>query len=267
MEYEHILYEVPRPHVAYITINRPEVDNATTGRTFEEMADAFRRADYDASIGVVVLTGAGDTHFNEGGQVKQHLTKRPGTHRIHFKRLLDCSTNIRNCGKPVIAAVNGRAIGSGNQLQLLCDLSVSSDRAVFGQHGSKRAGAPLFWGTTLMSQFVGERKAREIIYLSREYSAQEALDMGLVNAVVPHDRLYEEVDKWCDEILRLSPTSLRLLKTSMNMKTDMLYPALFHAREFLDLFSDAEERMEGTSAWVEGREPDFNRFRAKLEEK
>jgi naphthoate synthase/2-ketocyclohexanecarboxyl-CoA hydrolase len=262
MEYKDILYEVKRPHVAWVTLNRPELNNATTGDTFLELAHAFRTADSDTSIGVVVLTGAGDTHFNEGGRVKQHLTKRPGTHRNHFIKLLECAWAIRNCGKPVIAAINGRAIGSGNQLQLICDLAISSDRAVFGQHGSKRAGAPMFWGTTLMSLFVGERKAREIIFLSREYSAQEALDMGLINKVVPHDQLYHEVDKWCDEVLEMSPTSLRVLKTSLNFKSDMLYPALFHAREIIDLFSDAPERMEGTKAWVEGRKPDFNKFRS-----
>jgi len=114
MEYEHILYEVKRPHIAWITLNRAEVDNATTGDTFLKLAHAFNKADDDTSIGVVVLTGAGDTHFNEGGQVKQHLAKRPGTHRIHFKRLLNCAMAIPDCGKPVIAAVNGRAIGSGN---------------------------------------------------------------------------------------------------------------------------------------------------------
>jgi dihydroxynaphthoic acid synthetase len=261
MEYKDILYEVKRPHIAWITLNKPEVNNATTGDTFLELAHAFRKADSDTSIGVVVLTGAGDTHFNEGGQVKQHLSKRPGTHRIHFMKLLECALAIRSCGKPVIAAVNGRAIGSGNQLQLLCDLAISSDRAVFGQHGSKRAGMPMFWGTTLMSMFVGERKAREIIFLSREYSAQEALEMGLINKVVPHDQLYDEVDKWCNEVLEMSPTSLRVLKASLNFKTDMLYPALFHARELLDLFSDAPERMEGTNAWVKGQKPDFNQFR------
>lgn len=261
MKYKDILYEVKRPHVAWITLNRPEIDNATTGDTFVELRDAFRRADDDTSIGVVVLTGRGDTHFNEGGQVKQHLTKRPGTHRSHFMKLLDCSIAIRSCGKPVIAAVNGRAIGSGNQLQLLCDLSIASDRAVFGQHGSKRAGAPMFWGTTLMSPYVGERKAREIIFLSREYSAQQALEMGLVNAVVPHDELYKEVDKWCDEVLEMSPTSLRILKTSMNARSDAMYSSLFHARDLIDLFSDAPERLEGTRAWVEGTKPDFNQFR------
>ncbi len=263
MEFKDILYEA-KDHVATITLNRADYDNSTTGATFKELYTAFMEADSDTSIGVVVLTGAGDTHFNEGGQVKQHLTKKPGTHRMHFAQLLECAQSIRNCGKPVIAAVNGRAIGSGNQLQLLCDLAISSDKAVFGQHGSKRSGAPLFWGTTLMSMFVGERKAREIIFLSREYSAQEALDMGLVNKVVPHAKLYEEVKEWCDEILTLSPTSLRILKTSMNFKSDMLYPALFHAREMLDLFSDAPERMEGTKAWVEGRTPDFNKFRKPL---
>lgn len=261
MDYQDITYEVRKPHVAWITLNRPEIDNATTGATFVELAHAFRTADTDTSIGVVVLTGAGDTHFNEGGQVKQHLTKRPGTHRVHFMKLLDCATSMRNCGKPIVAAINGRAIGSGNQLHLLCDLAISSDKAVFGQHGSKRAGAPMFWGSTLLSYFVGERKAREMIYLSREYSAKQALEMGLINEVVPHDKLYDEVEKWCDEVLEMSPTSLRFLKTSMNAKSDMLYPALFHAREIIDLFSDAPERLEGTSAWVEGRKPDFNQYR------
>jgi len=261
MKFKDILYEVKRPHIATITLNRPEINNATTGDTFLELAHAFRKADFDNSIGAVVFTGAGDTHFNEGGQVKQHLTKRPGTHRIHFAKLLDAANAIRNCGKPVIAAVNGRAIGSGNQLQMLCDLAIASDTAVLGQHGSKRAGAPMFWGTTLMAYFVGERKAREIIFLSREYSAKEACDMGLVNKVVPHKDLYKEVDSWCDEVLEMSPTSLRVLKTSLNLKTDMLYPALFAARDIIDLFSDAPERMEGTAAWVEGRKPDFNKFR------
>ncbi len=261
MEYKDILYEVKRPHIAWITLNRPDVNNATTGDTFSELTHAFRAADTDNSVGVVVFTGAGDTHFNEGGQVKQHLTKRPGTHRVHFMKLLDCANAIRNCGKPIIAAVNGRAIGSGNQLHLMCDLSIASDRAVFGQHGSKRAGMPMFWGSQLLSLYVGEAKAREMIYLSREYSAQEALDMGLINAVVPHGELYAEVDKWCSEVLEMAPTSLRVLKTSMNFKSDMLTPALYHARELIDLFSDAPERMEGTSAWVEGRKPDFNQYR------
>ena len=248
--------------VAYITIDRPNKLNALSIEQAGRLVDAFDALRRRDDLRAVVLTGAGDSHFNEGGQVKQHLTKRPGTHRVHFKKLLSCATAIRNCGKPVIAAVNGRAIGSGNQLQLLCDLAISSDQAVFGQHGSKRAGAPMFWGSTLMSMFVGERKAREIIFLSREYSAEQALEMGLVNEVVPHDQLYAETDKWCDEILEMSPTSMRFLKTSMNAKSDMLYPALFHAREIIDLFSDAPERMEGTSAWVEGRKPDFNKFRA-----
>lgn len=261
MDYKDILYEVKRPHIAWITLNRPEVNNATTGDTFVELAHAFRAADTDNTIGVVVFTGAGDTHFNEGGQVKQHLTKRPGTHRVHFMKLLDCATSMRNCGKPIIAAINGRAIGSGNQLQMLCDLSISSDSAIFGQHGSKRAGAPMFWGSTLLSYYVGERKAREMIYLSREYSAKQALEMGLINEVVSHQNLYAEVDKWCDEVLNMSPTSLRFLKTSMNLKTDILSPALYHAREIIDLFSDSPERMEGTKAWVEGRKPDFNQFR------
>lgn len=176
-------------------------------------------------------------------------------------KLLDCANAIRNCGKPVIAAVNGRAIGSGNQLHLMCDLSIASDRAVFGQHGSKRTGMPMFWGSQLLSLYVGEAKAREMIYLSREYSAQDALDMGLINAVVPHEELHAEADKWCSEVLEMAPTSLRVLKTSMNFKSDLLTPALYHAREIIDLFSDAPERMEGTSAWVEGRKPDFNQFR------
>ena len=263
MDFKDIMYEVKRPHVATITLNKPEINNATTGDSFVEIMTAFHEADSDTSIGVVVLTGAGDTHFNEGGQVKQHLTKRPGTHRTHFRKLLGAAQAIRGSGKPLIAAVNGRAIGSGNQLQMLCDLAIASDQAILGQHGSKRAGAPMFWGTTLMSHFVGERKAREIIFLSREYSAQEALEMGLVNKVVSHIELYNEVDRWCDEGLDQSPTSLRILKTSMNLKHDMQYPALFHARDMIDLFSDAPERMEGTAAWVEGRKPDFNKFRTK----
>ena len=119
----------------------------------------------------------------------------------------------------------------------------------------------MFWGSQLLSMYVGEAKAREIIYLSREYSAQEALNMGLINAVVKHKDLYPEVEKWCREILEMAPTTLRVLKTSMNFKSDLLTPALYHSKEMMDLFSDAPERMEGTSAWVEGRKPDFNQYR------
>lgn len=260
MNLDHVLLE-KKDGVARITINRPEIDNAMTTQTFREIGEAFRDTEADQTIGVVVLTGAGDKAFSVGGVVSDHLKRGPGTHRLHFGQLVETSTIMRNLGKPIIAAVNGHAIGSAQQLQLLCDLSIASDRAVFAQHGSKRAGAPLIWGTQLLTYYVGERKAREMIFLSREYSAAEAVEMGLINKVVPHDKLYQEVDVWCQEILAKSPTSLRILKVSLNYKSDMAYPAMYHAREMLDLFSGTEERMEGTRAFVEGRQPDFSKFR------
>ena len=260
MDFEYILYTVDNG-VAKITINRPELDNAMNTQTFQEIGNAFRLAEGDNTVGVVVLTGAGDKAFTVGGHVPDHLKRTPNTHRQHFARLVETSTVMRNLGKPIIAAVNGKAIGSGNQLQLLCDLAVASDKAVFGQHGSKRGGAPVFWGTQLLSFFVGERKAREMIFLSRAYSAEEALEMGLINKVVPHEKLYEEVNDWCEELLTMSPTSLRILKTSLNYKTDLAYPAMWHAREMLALFVGTEERQEGTKAYVEGRKPDFAKFR------
>lgn len=260
MPYQDVKYE-KRDGVATVTINRPEIDNAMSTHTFREIGDAFKEAEADGTVGVVVLTGAGDRAFTVGGVVKDHTGRGPGQHRLHFRQLMDTTTIIRTVGKPTIAAVNGSAIGSGQQLQLICDLSIAAERAVFGQHGSKRAGAPLLWGTQLLTYYVGEKKAREMIFMSREYTAREAEAMGLINKVVPDDELYPEVDRWCQELLGMSPTSLRMLKVSLNYKGDLAYPAMWHAREMLDLFTGTEERREGTAAWVAGRKPDFNKFR------
>ncbi len=260
MGYTDIKYE-KKDGVVRVTINRPEADNNLTTHTFTELGAAFREAEGEEDVGVVVLTGAGDRAFSVGGNVKAHIDRTPTSHRVHFARLVDASIAMRTMGKPIIAAVNGRCIGSANQLQLLCDLSIASDQAIFGQHGSKRGGAPVFWGAQLLTHFVGERKAREMVFLSRQYTAKEAEAMGLINKAVPHKDLYAEVDRWCQEILSMSPTSLRILKVSLNYKTDLCYPAIWHARELLGLFTGTEERLEGTKAYVEGRKANFSKFR------
>ena len=255
-----ILYDVDR-HLAWITINRPEAGNGLTSATYSLLADAFHRAEADPEVGVVALTGAGDTHFSGGGDTSHHRRRTSNNLRLHLGKLAEVSMVMRNMGKPVIAAVNGKAIGGGHQLQLLCDLSIASDRAILGQDGTRRAAAPFFWGLQLLARYVGEKKAREICILSRQYSAAEAHDMGIVTAVVPHDRLRTEVRKYADEFLTLDPDALRWMKAALNQGSDLHYPALFQGREMLALFAGTAEWRLGNAAYRSGELPDWSEFR------
>src|SRR5215813_1374082 len=215
MAYEDILYEV-RDGVAWITMNRPTVRNAFRAATVDEMVAAFRAAWADRSVGVVVLTGAGDKAFCAGGDQKE---RGPGGYGSGSGIGLDVASLhavIRNIPKPVIAMVNGFAIGGGHVLHVICDLSVAADTALFGQVGPRVGSVDPGFGTAYLARVVGEKKAREIWYLCRQYSAQEALAMGLVNKVVPPAELRGEVETWCREILAMSPTALKLAKYSFN---------------------------------------------------
>lgn len=211
-DFQDIIYE-KRPGVARITINRPQAYNAFTSDTQREMAMAFEDATWDDKVGVVVLTGAGEKAFCTGGDAKEAeagyksdmLQNTPKVHQL-----------IREMPKPVIAAVNGYAIGGGQVLQQICDLSIAADTAKLGQAGPMVGSYDAGYGAAYLTRVVGEKKAREIWYLCRRYTAQEALEMGLVNAVVPADKLEEEVDKWCDEILAKSPGAIRGLKYAFN---------------------------------------------------
>src|SRR5476649_1472727 len=222
--------------VATITINRPQVLNAMRAQTVEELIDAFREAGWDKTIGVIVLTGAGRA-FCTGGDQSAHTGQYGGRGSIGLP-IEELQSIIRDIPKPVIARVNGYAIGGGNVLVTLCDLAIASEKAQFGQVGPKVGSVDPGFGTALLARVVGEKKAREIWYLCRRYSAQEALAMGLVNAVVPHDQLDAEVRKWCGEILQMSPTAIALAKRSFNVDTEMIRGISSFAMQALKLYYD-----------------------------
>lgn len=261
-EYTDLLYErVEGEGIAKITINRPEVRNAFRPQTVFEMADAFNHAREDPSIGVVLLTGAGDKAFCSGGDQKVRgdggYVDDSGVPRLN---VLDVQRQIRLLPKPVIAVVAGYAIGGGHVLHLLCDLTIAADNAIFGQTGPKVGSFDAGYGATYLARVVGHKKAREIWYLCRQYNAQEALEMGLVNTVVPLERLEDEAIQWAREILEKSPTALRFLKAAFNADTDGLAGLQQLAGDATLLYYLTDEAKEGRDAFVEKRKPDFSKF-------
>ncbi len=260
---EDVLYEV-EDGLAWITINRPERLNAFRARTVEELIQSFKRAWVDASVGVVALTGAGERAFCVGGDQKQRAqTGDYGPSESGLFEIESLHRTIREVPKPVIAAVNGYAIGGGHVLHLLCDLSVAAEHAVFGQNGPRVGSFDAGFGTGYLARVVGEKRAREIWFLCRRYDAAAAERWGLVNAVVAAAELRAEVRRYADEILALSPTALRFLKASFNAETEHLAGAGQLAFDGLREFLRSEEAREGVSAFAQKREPDFSRFRAR----
>jgi 2-ketocyclohexanecarboxyl-CoA hydrolase len=275
MAYRDILYE-KRGGVAWITINRPEVRNAFRTITVAELTDAFVDARFDRTIGVVVLTGAGDKAFCSGGDQKERgqggyahgsggtaeggaAAGRADDRPMDVEALHNA---IRQIPKPVIAMVNGFAVGGGHVLHVLCDLSIASENAIFGQTGPRVGSVDAGHGTGFLARVVGEKKAREIWYLCRQYSAQEALAMGLVNRVVPLKDLRAEVERWCAELLEKSPTALALAKQSFNIDSEQRAGVAQFAHTALNLYYQTDEAMEGRNAFVEKRSVDFRKFRA-----
>lgn len=259
MDYTDILYE-EKDGVATVTINRPEVMNAFRARTLDEMIDAIGRAGWAKPIGVIVLTGAGARAFCTGGDQSSHEGSYGGRGTIGLP-LEEVHSIIRDVPKPVIARVNGYAIGGGNVLATLCDLTIASDNAVFGQVGPKVGSVDPGWGTALLARSVGEKKAREIWYLCRRYSAQEAMAMGLVNTVVSAAELDAEVAKWCHEVLQMSPTAIALAKRAFNTDTESIRATGALGLAAVSLFYETEESKEGVQAFKEKRKPDFGKFR------
>jgi 2-ketocyclohexanecarboxyl-CoA hydrolase len=259
MEYQDILYEV-RAGVATITINRPQVHNAFRGQTCEELIDAFRRAAWDKEIGVIVLTGAGGKAFCTGGDQQSHEAEGYGGRGTVGLPVEELHSIIRDAPKPVIAKVRGYAIGGGNVLATLCDLTLAAETAVFGQVGPKVGSVDPGFGTAYLARVVGEKKAREMWYLCRRYPAREALAMGLVNAVVPDDQLDAEVDRWCGEILERSPTAIALAKRSLNADTEQIRGLSSLGMQALALYYQTEESREGVRAFREKRAPEFRKF-------
>ncbi len=259
-DYQDIIY-TKRDGVAKVSINRPQVLNAFRPLTIDEMRDAFQDAWNDTQVGVVVLTGE-NGNFCTGGDVKTrgeggYQDEAGGVHLhvTHLHRL------IREIPKPVIAMVDGYAIGGGHVLHVLCDLTIASDRAVFGQIGPKFGSFDAGFGAIYLARIVGEKKAREIWYLCRRYPAQEALGMGLVNAVVPQSQLESTVMEWSREMLEKSPTALRFLKHAFNADTDHVYGIQNLAHGATALYYTTDECKEGSNAFLEKRAPDFASFR------
>jgi dihydroxynaphthoic acid synthetase len=259
--YEDILF-AKTEGVARITINRPKTHNAFRTHTLEELVDAFQNAGNDPGIGVIVLSGAGGRAFSTGGDVKweRDLSVEHGKYVHDVSMRL--SHAMRDNGKPVIAAVNGYCIGGGNELNLLCDLTIATEKSIFGQAGPRIGSVPIWFGTQLLTLNLGEKRAREIVYLCRQYTARQALEMGWINAVVPEPEFDATVNQWCQEILEKSPQALRLAKFSINCEADRLISSVNQGFHALTLFYGTEEFREGCSAFVEKRKPDFRRFRA-----
>ncbi|MEW6440524.1 MAG: enoyl-CoA hydratase-related protein [bacterium] len=264
MEYKSVLYE-QEEQIARITINRPGQHNACNRETIHELLDAFTRAGMDGQAGVVVLTGAGDKAFCAGGDLsswREELASR--RERTSWKLEVGwqhVTQLIRTIPKPVIARVNGYAIGGGHILQVACDLTIAAEHAQFGQAGPRVGSFDPGYGTGDLMRAVGIKRAKEIWFLCRRYTARQALQMGLVNAVVPYERLDETVDQWCRELLERSPTALKMLKYAFLAETDGATGITHLGVGALSLFFESAEAAEGMQAFEGKRKPDFSRFR------
>lgn len=260
-QYQDILFEKTSDGICKITINRPEVRNAFRPQTVMELREAFELAREDSKIGVVILTGQGPDAFCSGGdqKVRGHAGY-VGSDGVPRLNILDVQKQIRSLPKPVIAMVAGYAIGGGHVLQVVCDLSIAADNARFGQTGPKVGSFDGGLGSSYLARIVGQKKAREIWYLCRQYNAQQALEMGLINHVVPLAELETETLKWAREILQHSPIAIRCLKAALNADCDGQMGLLDLAGNATLLYYMSEEAKEGKNAFVERRPPDFDQF-------
>lgn len=261
-EYQDIRYEHSGTGIAKVTIDRPEVRNAFRPETVKELIDAFARIRDDASVGCVLLTGAGDQAFCSGGDLryKSHAGGYVGEDGIARLNVLDLQRQIRSLPVPVIALVNGYAIGGGHVLHVVCDLTIASEDAVFGQVGPRVGSFDAGFGVGLLARLVGDKRAKEIWFLCRQYTAQEALAMGLVNRVVPPAELEAEGVAWAEEILRMSPTAIRFLKSAFLVATDGLVGLQEFAGNATGLFYTTDEAHEGSRAFLEKRAPDVSKY-------
>ena len=260
-KYQDIRLEKTLDGIAKITINRPEVRNAFRPQTVGEMKSAFEWVRDESSIGVVILTGEGKKAFSAGGDQKVRgdggYVGKDGVPRLN---ILDVQKQIRSLPKPVIAQVAGYAIGGGHVLHVVCDLTIAADNACFGQTGPKVGSFDGGLGSAYLSRIVGQKKAREIWYLCRQYGAKEALEMGLINCVVPYEKLEQETLKWCREILKHSPMALRCLKSALNADCDGQQGLMDLAGNATLLYYLSEEAKEGKKAFLEKRPPNFSKY-------
>ncbi len=258
MQFEDITYEV-RNGVAWIMINRPDKMNAFRGQTCDELIKAFNKAGYDREVGAIIFGGHGDRAFCTGGDQSAHNGNYDGRGTIGLP-MEELHTAIRDVPKPVIARVQGYAIGGGNVLATICDMTIASEKAIFGQVGPKMGSVDPGYGTAFLARVVGEKKAREIWYLNKRYSAQEAVAMGLANTCVPHDQLDAECQKVGEELCERSPTALAIAKRSFNMDTAHQAGIAGMGMYALKLYYDTEESREGVNALKEKRKPEFRKY-------
>ena len=260
-EFTDIVYEKCSDGIAKITINRPQVHNAFRPQTVMEMSRALNDARNDAYVGVIILTGMGEKAFCSGGDQKVRGTGGyvgdDGTPRLN---VLDLQREIRTCPKPVVAMVAGWCVGGGHVLHMMCDLTIAAENAMFGQTGPRVGSFDGGWGASYMARIVGQKKAREIWFLCRFYNAREALDMGLVNTVVPLEKLEAEAVQWCREVLANSPLALRCLKAALNADCDGQAGLQELAGNATLLYYMTDEGREGKNAFLEKRRPDFSKF-------
>ena len=260
-EFTDIVYEKCSDGIAKITINRPQVHNAFRPQTVMEMSRALNDARNDADVGVIILTGMGENAFCSGGDQKVRGTGGyvgdDGTPRLN---VLDLQREIRTCPKPVVAMVAGWCVGGGHVLHMMCDLTIAAENAMFGQTGPRVGSFDGGWGASYMARIVGQKKAREIWFLCRFYNAKEALDMGLVNTVVPLEKLEAETVQWCREMLANSPLALRCLKAALNADCDGQAGLQELAGNATLLYYMTDEGREGKNAFLEKRRPDFSKF-------
>ena len=255
-----ILFE-KQDGIARITINNPERLNALDDQDWLDLAEAVEQADDDREIGVIVITGAGDRAFCAGGFLADIAEFDVERSRRMYRNSGKLFFAIRKARQPVIAAINGYAIGGGNEIVVACDLAIASDHAKLGQVGPKVGSTPIWGATNLQALNIGEKKAKEMVFLCRQYTAQEACELGWINKVVPHAELAAEVDRWCEELLDRSPLYIELSKVSANTWWDMMQPAISHGEQFLMHAAGTNQNLEGARAFMEKRKPDFRRFR------
>jgi dihydroxynaphthoic acid synthetase len=259
-EYKEILFEV-KDQVAWITINRPEVRNAFREQTLDELIHAFSATRNDPSIACAVVTGAGDKAFSAGGDFHA-MMRLNRTNGLHWNdRMLGLAMTIRGLPIPVIAMVHGACVGGGHELALWCDLVISAEDGIFGQTGARVGACPTVGATQYLPRIIGERLAREMIFLARTFTAAEAVQVGLINKVVPKAELRKATEEWCEKIKSHSAQTLRSTKKSLNFESDQLYGSWQHGMELLGEIWGSEESLEGMNAFLEKRKPDFQKFR------
>ncbi len=258
-QYREVLYEVS-DHVAWITINRPEVKNAFREQTLDELADAFERTRLDPSIACAVVSGNGGA-FSAGGDFHAMMKLNKANSYMWNDRMLRVAMTIRNLPIPVIAMVEGPCVGGGHELMLWCDLVVAADDATFGQTGARVGACPTVGATQYIAKLIGERRAKEMIFLCKTYTGAEAAEIGLANIAVPRDQLRGRVEEVCRQIVGYSSQTIRATKVSLNFDSDALYPSWQHGMELLANIWGTEESLEGMNAFLEKRKPDFQQFR------